>query len=69
MTKTHTEQLRAMAASWARAFVCAALAAYAAGADNWRDVLAAGAAALVPVLLRWLNPQDKAYGRGATSSA
>lgn len=68
MTKTRIEHLRAMAASWARAFLCAALAAWAAGADGWRDVLAAGAAALVPVVLRWLNPQDKVYGRGSTTA-
>lgn len=32
------------------------------GADGWKSVLSAGIAAVVPVIIRWLNPEDKAFG-------
>ena len=30
--------------------------------DDWKTYVAAGVAATIPVLLRWLNPYDPAYG-------
>lgn len=44
-------QIKAMAASWGRSYIAAALAVY-----------MGGVAAVVPVILRWLNPADKAFG-------
>ena len=30
--------------------------------DDWKTYVAAGVSAAIPVLLRWLNPYDPAYG-------
>jgi hypothetical protein len=30
--------------------------------DDWKTYVAAGIAATIPVILRWLNPYDSAYG-------
>lgn len=57
------EQLKPMLASYARSFIAAALAVYMAGVTDPKAILSAGAAALLPVLMRWLNPNDKVYGR------
>jgi hypothetical protein len=55
---------KAMIASYARSFLGAALALYMAGETDPKKLLAAGIAAVLPPLLRWLNPNDKAFGRG-----
>jgi hypothetical protein len=55
-------------ASYARAFLGAALALYLAGNRDVADLLDAGLAAVIPPLLRWLNPNDPSYGRGAPSN-
>jgi hypothetical protein len=56
------------AMSYARSFAAAALAVWVAGnfRADWRDVAAAGMAAVLPPLLRWLNPSDAAFGRGSS---
>jgi len=54
-------QIKAMLASWARSYIAAALAVYMAGGD-WKQIAMGGVAAVVPVILRWLNPADKAFG-------
>ena len=54
-------QVKAMAASWGRSYIAAALAVYMAGGD-WKQIAMGGVAAVVPVILRWLNPADKAFG-------
>ena len=59
--------------SWARVFVAAILTAYlthlSAGGDPvsapWRAFAIAGIVAVGPMVLRWLNPNDPVYGRGA----
>lgn len=64
---------QAVLASWGRSFLAACLAQFLAlgtgafdlSADGWKSVLAAGLAAVVPVIIRWLNPRDKAFGRTA----
>ena len=53
---------KAMAASWARSFLAAALAVYATGNSDPKAMLTAGIAAILPVILRWLNPKDSAFG-------
>lgn len=55
------DQLKAMAASWGRSYIAAALAVYMAGGDL-KAMAMGGVAAIVPVILRWLNPADKAFG-------
>ena len=54
---------KAMAASWARSFAAASIACYLAGITDPKALLSAGAAAVLPVILRWLNPGDQAFGR------
>ena len=56
-------QDKAMIASYARSMVGASLALYLAGNTDPKDLLAAAVASIAPVLLRWLNPKDPAYGR------
>jgi hypothetical protein len=55
-------QLQAMAASWARSFAAAAIAVYLAGETNPSTIAKAGLAAVLPVVLRYLNPKDAAFG-------
>ncbi len=52
-----------MLASYARSFIAASLAVYLAGVTDPKAILAAGIAAILPVFMRWLNPNDKVYGR------
>jgi hypothetical protein len=54
-------ELKAMAASWGRSYIAAALAVYMAGGDL-KAMAMGGVAAVVPVILRWLNPADAAFG-------
>ena len=56
-------ELKPMLASWARSFIAAGLAVYMAGVTDPKAILSAGVAAVLPVLMRWLNPNDAAYGR------
>ncbi len=56
-------EMKAMAASWARSFLAAGIAVYMAGVTNPADIAKAGIAALLPVVLRYLNPNDAAFGR------
>lgn len=52
-----------MLASWARSFLGAAIAVYMTGNTDAKAILSAGVAAVAPVILRWLNPSDTAFGR------
>jgi hypothetical protein len=56
------EEMKKMVASWARSFVAAALALYMAGETDPKTLLMAGAAAVAPVIMRYLNPKDTAFG-------
>lgn len=56
------DKAKAIAASWARSFLAAALALYMAGETDPKTLAMAGAAAVAPVILRWLNPNDIAFG-------
>ena len=55
------EQAKSLAASWARSFLAAALALYMAGVTDPKTLGMAGAAAVAPVILRWLNPKDSSF--------
>lgn len=65
-----SKSTQAVLASWARSFLAACLAQFIAlgggafdfGAEGWKSILSAGIAAVVPVIIRWLNPSDKAFG-------
>ena len=57
------ENNKKMLASWARSFVGASLAVYMTGNQDPKAIATAGLAALAPVIMRWLNPNDAAFGR------
>jgi hypothetical protein len=61
-----TPQMTAMASSYARSFIAAGLAVYLSGNTDPQAILSAGVAAVVPVLLRWVNKNDSAFGRGTS---
>jgi hypothetical protein len=56
------EKILAACGSYGRAFLAAAVALYMTGNTNPKDLLAAGVAAIAPVILRALNPNDKDFG-------
>ena len=68
-----SKQQKALFASWGRSFLAACVAQFIAlggGAfdftsDGVKSVVTAGLAAVLPVILRWLNPKDSAFGVGA----
>jgi len=63
MSSLLSENNKKMLASYVRSCVAAGLAVYMTGNTNPKDIGAAALAAIVPVILRWLNPNDSAFGR------
>jgi hypothetical protein len=59
------EKQKAMLASYARSMLGAMCAVIATGNYDVDDLAKAAVAALLPPLLRWLNSNDKAFGRGS----
>ena len=55
-------QFKAIAAAWARSFMAASIAVYMSGNTDLKAIGSAGLAAVLPVILRWLNPNDTAFG-------
>jgi hypothetical protein len=56
------KEIKALAASWARSFLAASIAVYIAGVEDPKAIAGAGLAAVLPVVLRYLNPNDKSFG-------
>ena len=56
------KEVKALSASWARSFLAAAIALIAIGETNPKAILTAGMAAVLPVILRTLNPKDASFG-------
>jgi len=57
------EKIKALLASWSRSFIAGSLAVYlATGETDPKKLGLAGIAALAPVLMRWANPNDAAFG-------
>ena len=56
------KEAKALVASWGRSFMAAALALYMAGVTDPKTLAMAGVAAVAPVILRWLNPNDSSFG-------
>lgn len=54
---------KAMLASYGRSMIAAAAAVYSTGNTDPIDLLRAAVAAIIPVVLRWANPNDPAFGR------
>ena len=61
-------QTKAMLASYARSVIAAVVAVYSTGNTDPKDLAKAAVAALIPVIMRWANPKDAAYGRGDSQS-
>lgn len=59
-----SKQTKAMLASYARSVIAAVAAVVATGNTNPEDLAKAAIAALLPVIMRWANPNDPAFGRG-----
>ena len=57
------KNVKALACSYGRSVLAAVLAVYMTGNTDPSDLAKAGIAALVPPLMRWLNPKDQAFGR------
>ena len=55
------EKTKALIASWLRSYIAAALAVYMSGGDL-KAMAMGGIAALVPVIMRYLNPNDSSFG-------
>jgi hypothetical protein len=58
-------KIQPVIASYARVFVAAILTLYLAGERDWSMLWQAGVGAILPPVLRWLNKDDHAFGRGA----
>ena len=56
------KEIKSLAASWARSFMAAALGMWMAGITDPKTLALGGVAAVAPVVLRWLNPKDAAFG-------
>jgi hypothetical protein len=54
---------QALLASYGRSVVGAVIAVYMTGATNPTDYVKAAIAALIPPVMRWVNPNEKAFGR------
>jgi len=61
-------QTKAMLASYARSVIAAVVAVASTGNTDPQDLAKAAVAALIPVVMRWANPKDAAYGRGNSQS-
>lgn len=59
------DKAKLLLASWGRSFLAAALAVYLAGVTDPKAILLAGLAAVLPVVMRWLNPKDSSFGLAA----
>jgi len=58
----NTEQLKALLASYGRSVLGAALALYMSGVTDPKTLAYSLLAAIAPVALRAINPNDKAFG-------
>lgn len=56
---------KAMLASWGRSFIAAVVALYSTGETDPALLVNAGVAAVVPVIIRFFNKKDPAFGRVA----
>jgi hypothetical protein len=60
-----SKQQQAALASYARSVIGAVAAVIATGNTSPEDLAKAAVAALLPPLIRWANPKDPSFGRGA----
>lgn len=66
MTNEQMRQALEIFLSWLRVFFAASLAVYGVSGElDLNTMVNAGLAAVIPVIIRWLDPTDKMYGRGS----
>jgi hypothetical protein len=58
----NTEQLKALLSSYGRSVLASGLGLYMAGVTDPKDLWTALVAAIAPVAIRAINPNDKAFG-------
>ena len=63
-----TAKDKAMFASYARSVVGALIAVYSTCTTDPADYGKGAIAAIIPPLLRWVNPKDSGFGRGNSES-
>jgi hypothetical protein len=56
------KEAKAMLASWARSSIAGALAVYMTGNTNPKDLAMGLLAGVVPLAMRWANPNDVSFG-------
>ena len=56
------KEAKAMLASWLRSSVAGALAVYMTGNTNPKDLAMGLVAGVVPLAMRWANPNDVSFG-------
>jgi hypothetical protein len=56
------KEAKAMLASWARSSIAGALAVFMSGNTNPKDLALGLLAGVVPLAMRWANPNDVAFG-------
>jgi hypothetical protein len=59
-----TTKDKAMLASYARSLVGALMAVYSTGSTDPTDYAKGAIAAIIPPIMRWVNKNDQAFGRG-----
>jgi hypothetical protein len=59
---------KAMLASYARSLVGALVAVYSTGTMDPQDYAKGAIAALIPPVMRWVNKNDKGFGRDITAA-
>ncbi|QGH73548.1 MAG: toxin [Podoviridae sp. ctDWo9] len=60
-----SKQTKRLVASYARAALAACFAVAATGSATKDDYIKAALAAVLPPLIRWINPKDTAFGNGS----
>lgn len=63
------KQDKAMLASYARSLVGALVAVYSTGTTDPRDYAKGAIAAIIPPVMRWVNKNDKGFGRDSSAQA
>lgn len=58
---------QALLKSYLRSALAAVVAVMATIDFTWKDILKAFVAAVLPPIIRWLDPKDKAFGRTTSS--
>lgn len=59
LKKEHQDMLK----SWAKVFLAATTALWLSGETQFDAILKAGAAAVIPLVITWLDPSDYRFGR------